>query len=139
MEQIKVSVSSVIQLNIETELMLSLQKIERKIEKLVKIAEIYGNLQYEKKLSEHFDILDSYKETLEKQVAAVGLNMQSSDFHETSRKSSCSNQVELNNVNNDEKRKESTKNFYNIVEGAVEEIRRQREVERKEVLCFKKD
>ena len=130
MEQTKQSVSTGVQLNVETELMVSLEKIERKVEKLVRIAEIYGNLQYEKTLSEQFEILDSYKESLEKEVAVFGSNIESTDSNEISWKSSCSNQVDMNNVINDERRKESTRNFYNIVEGAVEEIRRQREFKR---------
>ena len=36
----------------------------------------------------------------------------------------------MNNGNNDGRKKESARNFYNIVEDAVEQIRRQREVKR---------
>ena len=116
MEQTKHSASSGVQLEVEKELMVSLERIERKVEKLVRITEIYGCLQYEKKLSDLFEILDSYKETLEKGVVTDGSNMQSSDFHEISRKSRCSNQVDKNIVKNYERRKESARNFYNIVE-----------------------
>ena len=72
MELTKVSVSSGVQLNVEKALMVSLERIERKVEELIKIAQTYRNLQYEKKFSDHFEILDSYKETLEKEVAVVG-------------------------------------------------------------------